>query len=291
MTDLTKKVLACRESGEGYEDLVREISLITYHYPKRKYGWNEDQCGDFFCSLIRRIPGLIERFEYSGIQFESYLYSTLTWQMKTFSDQRKKQSAYDRVLAAPSFSLLQESPGYSAPESPEIPPPELIQHLKIDSRGIIRDRTVSLRVICMILRNSEFMDDAMVSQASRLCGCTPEWLEACIIHLRERMADRRSAVEELQRKRSRCFLRVCMLQDTLRRETDADTISLFLRQLKEEQQVLSSLTQQISRYPLYPSHREIAQVLGIPKGTVDSGLHYLKNVLDRLSQSSFMKYA
>jgi DNA-directed RNA polymerase specialized sigma24 family protein len=44
----------------------------------------------------------------------------------------------------------------------------------------------------------------------------------------------------------------------------------------QEEQRLSNMLDEIAHVRLCPTHRDIADVLGIPKGTVDSGLYYLK---------------
>ena len=283
MTELTRKVLAYRNSGEGFSELVQELCLLTYRYPERKYGWDEDTCGDFFCSMYHRIPGFIERFEFKGIPFDSFFYTSLSWQMKTFYKKQKARRAYERVVAEPLFWSVREPEEPYLIDQPEDIPRHIRSQLRIDENGRIQDRASCIRVLCMTLRNSESVDGSMVLRISRLCGCSQEWLHACVLHLKERLNARRIILERLRARRNGIFLKICLLHDELNLETDRLHSRILMEQIETEKARLSRITSKIRRYPFYPTHREIGQVLGLPKGTVDSGLYYLKNNIKSLS--------
>ena len=279
MTVLTKKVLACQEKGEGFSDLVRELSLLVYRFPKAKHGWSEDDCSDFFCSFFNRIPGMIERFQYIGISFDTFFFTSIHWQMKTFLRKKQKHSAYDRVATESLYFMVQEAPETYWPyDASDIPRP-IRRKLEINDEGIITDRASCIRILCMSLRNCEFIDDRMIGQISRLCGCTTNWLSACITHLRDRMHTKRAICNKLQIRRNIVFMRICLLHDELNLDLGGYKSDQIFFEIELEKTQLREITEQINHYPLYPSHKEIGQVLGIPKGTVDSGLYYLKDSL------------
>ena len=48
---------------------------------------------------------------------------------------------------------------------------------------------------------------------------------------------------------------------------------------------------EIARIPLCPTHRAIAEELGVPKGTVDTGLRWAKNQLAALYAEDEIEYA
>ncbi len=277
MTELTEKVLRCKKTGEGCSELVQELCLILYRYPRTKEQWSEDECSDFFCSILGKIPGLIERFEFTGAPFDSFLYSTIKWQMKTFSRKRRKHSAYYRVISAPSFwSTVDLHEPFHVYDGEDIPR-AILREFHIDHTGVIRDRASCVRVLCMMLRNCEFVDAGLILRVSRLCGCTPEWLTACIAHLRERLENRRELLKKLQARRNAVFMRICLLHDELNLDLDGYRSEKILADIEVEKRHLRALTRRINRFPLFPTHREIGEVLGLPKGTVDSGLYHLKH--------------
>lgn len=282
MTTLTKKVLVCREKGEGYSQLVQDLSLIAYRYPERSRGWSEDECSDFFCVFFGRIPGMIERFEYTGTSFDTFFYTAVRWQMKSFKRKQNKAAAYERAVSAPPFWSVRETPEPYLPENKGQIPQPLRREFDLDETGVIRDRASCIRVLCITLRNCEFISEALVCQVSSLCGCTALWLSACLIHLRERMEKRRAAFNRLQLQRNGIFLKICLLHDQLNTDLDRLWSSRLMKQIEIEKHNLRMITDRINTYPLHPTHQEISQVLGLPKGTVDSGLYCLKNVMQRL---------
>ena len=90
MISLTEKVLAFQKSNLGLSDLVAEISPRVYGYPRRKLGWDEDACGDFYVFFQPRLVRLLSRFKDQGKPFESYLCSVLSWQLKNFARERRR---------------------------------------------------------------------------------------------------------------------------------------------------------------------------------------------------------
>ena len=67
------------------------------------------------------------------------------------------------------------------------------------------------------------------------------------------------------------------LSVSLREELD-DKMALYRRRLRR-------LESQIRHIPMAPSNADIAALLGMPKGSVDSGLFYLRNFLRTLEEA------
>ena len=70
MESLTQKVLQYQKTHEGLRDLVGELAPRVYQFPRRKMGWDEDACGDFYVFIHPRLIRLLDRFRDQGKPFE-----------------------------------------------------------------------------------------------------------------------------------------------------------------------------------------------------------------------------
>jgi len=80
-------------------------------------------------------------------------------------------------------------------------------------------------------------------------------------------------------RRNTAFAAIRLLETELKDEVDpgkrADAEEALVRMRKR----MHSAMQRMSRVGLSPTNLEISKVLGVPKGTVDSGLYWLKRKL------------
>src|SRR5271157_4435193 len=90
MESLTEKVLLYQKTREGLHDIVSALAPKVYQFPRRKMGWDEDACGEFFVFVHPRLIRLLDRFNDQGKPFESYLSAVLNWQLRNFARDRKR---------------------------------------------------------------------------------------------------------------------------------------------------------------------------------------------------------
>lgn len=294
---LTDAVLDFQSSGRGLDTLLDRVAVFVYHYPKMRMGWNEDDCGEFFCYFYPKLRRLVERFEYRGRPFEVYLIITLKWQLRTYAGRKATEKLQGRVLGLESFWACDDSGDY-APDSPSAHPDPARQ--TIDSRGLeiperarsvlklgddnrIRDTATRKRVLYLALKSAAHLTESLIGRIAFLTGYDADWIYRLSEELKARIYSRRSRLLQLSEKRNCCFFRIYCLQEQLRLVAEYALRAELARQLAGEEARLAYLLDEISRVPTDPTHREIAEVLGVPKGSVDSGLYYLKDALRILS--------
>jgi len=290
---LTEDVLEYQSSRHGLEPLIERLALFVYRYPRMHLGWNEDDCGEFFCEFYPKLRRLVERFEYHGKPFEVYLIVTLKWQLRTYAGRKAAENLQLRVLAQENFwtcdrsSETQHEEALSAldiddPAELEIPPC-ICSLLKIDHRKRITDPSTKKRFLILALMSAVRLTESLIARIAYLTGYDPDWIHGLIEELRSRVQTRRSRLLHLAQKRNGCFFRVYCLQEQLRLVAEDHLRRELCRQIAHEELRLTNTLEEISRLPLAPTHRDVAEVLGVPKGTVDSGLYYLKESLTALS--------
>jgi RNA polymerase sigma factor (sigma-70 family) len=272
MQGLTEKVLSFQRSRRGLEELVEELAPRIYQYPRRKLGWDEDACGDFYLYFHPRLIRLLSRFKDQGRPFESYLCSVLSWQLKNFARERRRaERGWNTALR-----LGRQEEEDFGPEVPFETAPVtfdfgLAKHL---DRAADRRNLLLLGLKCVRSLTPESM-----AGLSRLTGVSPEALVAHAAALKSRLETREKRLESFRARRNRAFSQARTLESELIEEIDRERREAIAARLAKARRRMKTAIRRMSRIMLNPTNREIAEVLGVPKGTVDSGLYWLKKKL------------
>lgn len=303
--NLTERVLAYQREARGLPELQRCITQIAYYYPLSRNGFTEDDCGDFALFFYHRIPAIIRRFRWSGKPFEAYLLATLKWQIISYAESKRKRRQQRAILSGPELSedidIVREVPGpadiferkYRIGTATAVVPvihpaasrcsdrlPQLIaRSWRLDESGMLEDAALRRRVMILVMKGCELLTESELQIASRLTGMRyAELLDICT-RLRESHAERRQRRAVLQLRRNRAFLRLHFLEHEAalmppgeRRDATLAKAGKCLRRIRAAQSDLAAV-------PATPSHREIAEALGIPKGTVDSSIYFMRNAI------------
>lgn len=279
MENLTQKVLRYQRTRAGLAEIVGELAWRIYQFPRRTMGWDEDACGEFYLFFHPRLVRLLDRFRDHGRPFESYLWAVLTWQLRNFARDRKRQerswSATLRLEPGPGFS-----PGSDAEleERPRMEEP-MEQRSLSEIAPLIRSAADRRNLLFLVLKCARGIDPLRAVVISRLAGVEPRRLLDLSAELCELRVSRDERLETLRLRRNRAFSQARLLEDEMSRETDQGRREALAWRLARLRKRMKLAAARMARVGLAPTNREIARVLGVPKGTVDSGLFWLKRKL------------
>ncbi len=283
---LTRDVLDCQRTQRGRKVLIGKISGIVYRYPRNHLGWDEDDVGDFFCMFFPKIEGLISRFSYTGKPFEAYLASSIRWQMKTFTRQRAVFHARQEVIQAECRNWYRT--GEPSVEDSVIGEQErsynsqVTKAFGIGHDGRISDPSQGRRFVYLVLRNAELADDSLIEHAARLSGMDSDHLLGCSTELRQIIAKRKARHLSMAEKRDSLYTRIQQLAIQLDREDEPGRIEKYRRQIQCARDRHGKIVTKLKSVSLLPTHKDIGDVLGVPKGSIDSGLYYIKKEIRNL---------
>ena len=292
MDELTRRVVSYQQSGEGFADLVRELSAATYQFPLRNRRCTEDDCGEFLLFVAARIGGMVHRYDFRGVTFEAYLHTNLKWLLRTYlkrRDRRQREArlAYRSVLwhddnceVVDAGTLADQVGGYSAwgtparASTPRDALPFGPWFNRVQTGGHSRRR-----VMIIALKACFYLSESDITMVADLTGFEREWLRESWLRLRVRLNCRRHRYDVLSMRRNRLFVRLQSFHDRHYGCCDHAERLRILEESTEMRQRLTRLRLKISRIPRCPTNQEIAEVTGIPKGTIDSALYYAKRKL------------
>ena len=275
MDTLTDLVLRYQDSGTGYDKIVAEIALLAYKYPMRRPGLTEDDCGDFLIFMYPRIETLVRRYIPLGKTFDAYLYSTLRWRLKTFLARKR---SFERMMRAATREIALEEES-SADDSGTAEPPEIPElggAFAVDSDGHFVNRGTRKHMLLVSLKSAHLLTHEQMCVLARLIDRDEGQIEGFCHYLQQRVERRMPRRQELTTRRDRAYVRLQCLEDE-DRDTPPGPRKELIRMDSDRMRCRFDRARREARAVLIsPTHQDIADALGMPKGSVDSGLFYAR---------------
>jgi hypothetical protein len=277
MESLNSLVAYYQNTGLGLAEIVKRLSLRIYNYPSGKRQASEDDCGDFYLFFYPRLLRTLSKFQDRGKPFEWYFNSVLRWHYKVYRSRKKKDQTRWAVARSVLFWELPEAG--MAVSAPVVSSDEGKRIIPLDRFGNSRENTCRRRILFLALKNARHLDDSAISWISGLTGIEEEHLIGMVERLRANLYKRELRLHKLYKRQNKIFTKIFLFQRDLLWEVDPEIKADLALSLCELRTKLRSLQRKIRRVRLHPSNREIAELLQIPKGTIDTSLYWLRRQL------------
>ncbi|MFQ3619544.1 MAG: hypothetical protein SNJ78_01235 [Spirochaetales bacterium] len=263
-----------RKTGKGSDALIRAIVLFVYRFPLCCNNCTEEDCASFLLSFYSRIPFLIEHYQEHGKGFEAYLKSCLKWHLKTYLKSRFKESQAQKILLeeykiAPNCRVKED--GFME----EIREPVYPLTCHTTSKKVKKDFE-GKKLLLLSLKAAYDLEDPSIEKIADCIGIHKEVFFHLIEVSRSTLLTKEERIKELSEKRDLLFFRITTLQNELHRCTKEECKVKLEKRLCHHQKMYRSLMRKIRNIHLSPSNKKLAEILGMPKGSIDSTLYYLK---------------
>lgn len=279
LTKITKLVLCYQKSGANLKECILEISKIVYSYPKRRHQWDEDSCSDFYTYFFPRIKKSIRNFVYKTSPFESYLLSYLRFCIKSFLAFRNRNRFFCGINNAALLWHDEYSEDSFVCEHDYTVPNKAKQLLEVNNNGVISKESLKNRLLFFLLKNASKLSETFKIKSCSIMDMNIDELNNLLDLFSPFIDKRKKRLEYLQDRRNRCLTKIYQLHFAKKKV-------LFTCQKKEiDSKValyksrMQKAVYAISKVNIDPTHKEIAEILNVPKGSVDSGIFYMKSLL------------
>ncbi len=299
---LTNVVMDCQNDVLDIKQATDIIAEHVYTYETRRWNIrrNEDEFSDFITEFYQRIPNIIRTFRYYGIPFEHYLRRCIKLWGLAFYKRRSRNMVRDASLElenAPLFRYGQidyahdnRYNGYKTGSGAW-----QLRENRIDMAGVLGEiigeppgggASVRLtgyqrnRILVIALKCTQWISCGQLRQVARITGVKYRHLYALCERLRIRYADTFNTANHFMQSLDRLFHR--LMSYYLRLQDETNTISqknMLLDNIRTLREKIYSKNVGETRVRLAPSNSEISQLLGIPKGTVDSTMRAMRKDL------------
>ncbi|MDC7225580.1 MAG: hypothetical protein PQJ61_02320 [Spirochaetales bacterium] len=280
---ITSLILNWQKTGDGWTELLTEVSCFVIEFPEKNRGWDCDKCSEFYLFFYPRMLKLIEKFEYRGMSFKAILKNTILWQMSSFRNRIQVKSnikycvRYDCMIQA-------ESACDSAPVHELKITEEARQTLNFDDNGIIHNERLRRRLLMLTYKNAHYVDENHVNKIAEITGCECCTLFETLQQLRVTGELRRSRVDIYRKRENKAYIELCRLQREKEYCCDDAGRELIDKKIDTVQKRMRNASRGRKSVHLGPTNLEVAEVMGLPKGSIDSGLYMVKKLLSSLLQ-------
>jgi len=292
-SQLHELVKSYRAGSMPRERIIERVAGLLYGAPHR-YGFDdEDAAAEALERHGKRIAALADRFEDRGLDFDVYLRSNLRYLARTMRRERRHSRERECVCEAAVFEAGGFERSASMPKIPRrvararrIPGDRPRDDLVRDAHYLITERTralavpevaaLSSRIVFLALKCAWDMDDALADRVASASGVDPAWLGAALVQARRSLETDRCRYERMLAWRNGSWCRLRMLETRLRSEVEEGRRKEIESGIERERGRLERARSEIASFKPVVPNSVVARILGVPKGTVDSGLYYLK---------------
>jgi DNA-directed RNA polymerase specialized sigma24 family protein len=239
------------------------------------YDWDKDEYADYLCWLYPRMSRAIDNYQETGSSFEAYIGALVRWSAREY----RSRLADHHITESAAWTLrLSELPVHNS--EPEYPQPEQQREKVVNPR----------QILLLLLKSYYFVSEDFIGRIAPCLGMEKEELGGIVHKLRELRTDRDEEIRGL-RERIHCqFYRCITFEKRLNAVPESSAHYAKMKSRLARARVrLGAMRKRLAGIRLDATNRQIAEVLGIPKGTVDSNLSALRQRMRRISRKGRKK--
>jgi len=282
-----EKVLQYKQTNENLENLVHELAIHVYSLLKDKFKLDDEERSEFFCEFYPKLPSLINRFKYNSTPFEGYLTSSIRWDIKYFRSKKSKLRGIEKAKYTEPFYLLRAEEDFTIVHNEDLQISDKARPpLRLSKRGRIFTDPIKQRILYIYLLEAENTDDNLKNAIIKATGYKKKWLDNCTDKLRAKTDKRILRIKLLRNRRNSTFFNLHLLQEKLNFSDNKNEKKELIIKIERLRNIISKVNNQISKAPSRPTHQDLADVLGIPRGSIDSGIYYLKSAFEYLKKDT-----
>ncbi len=271
-SELTRKVMLFRKTGKAGKELEDEIAFRIYTSPILDRHLTAEQISSFLCWFYPEILVLAKHFRYRGRPFEAYINYVLLRRINSFLRNDLSEKETQNIFEDRRFDREIKSGNLNG--TSDIKERDTVKELSwLANAG-------KKRILYLFLREYSVSDPEKLSVVSRLTEYDDKWVQECGKRLRMMVYKRSRRYKVIIRRRNYTYYLIFRTEKRLLKavtEGEKRILREKITTLKEKLAIANTTLEKISRTP---THKEIATVTGNPKGSVDSGLFYLKKSIE-----------
>lgn len=276
----SKERLFIEGLNKAEEECFATIVQRVFLNPRRFGFLSMDEAAEAFMKYRERLKSIIKKGAVIVNGKDCYLDTCIRYLAKSLKRSIRTQSALMHVLEnAQSYSageVIQIHRPLRADGLPDADERRFIEGIS-PSYFLARMTAERKRLLYLILKCSWEMDDDSIEKASRVLGVPMIWLGG-LVHQGQATLESAIACRQVLTERANAqWVRQQVLEARLSNEgVNPDLREKMRKSLELCKKRRKSLLERKGRCRLLVSHRTISTLLRIPKGSVDSGIFYLR---------------
>ncbi|MHC6202306.1 hypothetical protein ACYULU_03835 [Breznakiellaceae bacterium SP9] len=251
------------------ETLIIKLMLESkvLYYPRQ---WDEETIMDFLSWFYPRLKNMIDLYKDIGFSFKTYFYSRLQWSIKEYGGLESKR----RVTEYTSLEVL--SSDDTACKEPEEADRENDTELMDQVPNFRRD-SQSRQLLILVLKSYSCVTERILHFVSEATGMKMDDLQGLLDEVGKNREHQDERVRLLTLHIHSQFHRCLIYEQKLKFAIEGSVLQIkLIDRDKRGRARLERMRKRRTAIRVVPSNKLIGEILGVPKGTIDSGLYAIK---------------
>ena len=280
LNDLYSEYYSGQLKRTKFEGLI--YSYFVYNQSKTCIShWKRHEYEDFVSWFFPRLRTAIDSYKETGASFEAYinkylLISAKEYHVRTTTNSVIEYSAWSARV--PEMYLHEEPPAYHFNKTED-----LLTKLVVDKKG----RKNTRRILALILKCYYYVSENFAEKIAPMIGVDKKELIEMLSNIRK-IREKKDDEIFLLKERIYCQFYRCIIYEkrlSLIKENTFSYNKLKLRHEKAKQR-LEKMRSRMTTMRTEATNKQIAEVIGITKGTVDASLYRLKANWEIMSKNA-----
>ncbi len=241
------------------------------------FGWKRDDCIDYLSWLYPRLSKAIDSYKEIGASFESYISALVHWSSREYVFRGTNRSAAEHAAWTARLPDM-----YVHGIEPDYPEYDSSSGDKPESEPEPKRAKNPRQLLILILKCYYYLSDDLLDRLAPRVGIEKEKLRELVDTLRRQRTERDEQIYLMKERIHSQFYRCIIYEERLKVTPKNSSKYLKLKEKTENaRRRLETMKKRLAGIRLEATNLQIGNILGIPKGTVDSNLHALKTKMKK----------
>ena len=233
----------------------------------RMFGGNRERWNDFLSWLYPRFARAIDLYRDLGSSFDAYITGLVNSAAREYRFRESDHNITEYVCwraKAEENILCEKEPEY----------------LEEKNTASIPDDINPKQILFLLLKSYFFVSNEFIGQVAKAIGMDVKVVQGMIDELRERRAEKEADIMDLrERIHSQHYRCLAYEKRMLNAQPGTEHHEMLRKRLERARKRFKTMRKRLCGMRMSASNRMIAEILGIPRGTVDSSLFAIRNRL------------
>ena len=249
--------------------------------------WSQDEYDDYVSWLYPRIKGAVDSYREAGASFEVYMMTVMRLASKEYRMRITTKSITEYAAWSVNVRDLyahEEAPAYLQDTSDKTQ--TVISRIESFSG---RRRNNPRQLLILILKCYYYVSDDFLDRIAPIVGIDKEKLREMLDRIRTIRTQRDNEIYLMRERIYSQFYRCIVYEKKLSYYQQNSTAAVKMKnRLEKARQRLEKMRKRMAGIRTDATNRQVAEVIGISKGAVDSSLYTLKTKWNILADKSLL---
>jgi hypothetical protein len=226
------------------------------------FKWNREECIDYLCWLYPRLSKAIDKYQDQGTSFDAYISALIYYSSREYRFRERDHHISEHVCwkeKANDLLICSNEPSYP------------------EKRRLYKPVSNPQQILILLLKSYYFVSDDFILRIAPALGLEKEILKEMIDELRTVRTEKEEKIRSLQERIYSQFYRCIAFEKRKNAAPEGSALQKKLQDRLYRARIrLVSMRKRLSVMRLDATNSQIADILGVPKGTIDSALHFTK---------------